>query len=195
MNNRKAIIVSGPNGAGKTTFAKEYCAEHELKYISADLIAESLNPDDLQEVAIEAGRQYFKEVYQCIEKNESFVVESTLSGISFQKVIDSLKNQGYSISIVFVFLQTPESCIERIKERVRRQGHFVPDEDVIRRFYRSIRNFWKVYKNLADRWYLICNSTNKFVEVAFGGKKDYSVSDERVFGNFLKIVEGPSERQ
>lgn len=130
MNNRKAIIISGPNGAGKTTFAKEYCSEHELKYISADLIAENLNPGDLQEVAIEAGRQYFKELYQCIEKNESFVVESTLSGISFRKVIDSLNKEGYSITIVFIFLKTPESCIGRIKERVRHQGHYVPDEDL-----------------------------------------------------------------
>jgi len=105
-------------------------------------------------------------------------------------VIQRLKDAEYSISVIFVFLHTPESCIARITERVRQKGHYVPEKDVIRRFYRSIRNFWDIYRNLSDRWYLICNSTDKFVEVAFGLKNEYSVSDEKTFEDFLKVAEG-----
>ena len=71
---------------------------------------------------------------------------------------------------------------------MRKGGHNVPDEDVIRRFYRSIDNFWNIYRLKADRWYLICNSTAQFVEVALGGENEYSVSEERLFEKFRGIV-------
>jgi len=190
---KHAVIIAGPNGVGKTTFAKEYCREHKLKYISADMIAERLNPENLQKVAIKAGRLFFKEIYECIEKGNSFVVESTLSGISFKNVIKNLKDAEYSVSIIFVFLLSPENCIVRIDERVRQHGHWVPEKDVIRRFYRSIKNFWNLYRHIVDDWYLICNSTEQFVEVALGQKNDYSTSDEKTFSNFLEIVDKLNE--
>jgi predicted ABC-type ATPase len=71
---------------------------------------------------------------------------------------------------------------------VRKGGHDVPDEDVIRRFHRSVENFWHLYKNMADRWYLICNSTPHFIEVAIGQGNNYSVSDEHLFNEFINMV-------
>ena len=185
---KNVIIIAGPNGAGKTTFAKEYLKEHDMRYISADLMAEQLSTGDIREVALEAGKQFFAELDNSIEARDSFIVESTLSGLGFRRIIDKLKQYSYTVSIIFVYVETPEICITRIRERTRKGGHPVPDDDVIRRFYRSIFNFWQLYKNEAERWFLICNSSQHIIEVAFGSRDDYSISDEQLYNTFKGLV-------
>ncbi|MEZ4888231.1 MAG: hypothetical protein R3E32_26110 [Chitinophagales bacterium] len=71
--------------------------------------------------------------------NLCLVVESTLSGNCLLKVVQRVKAQGYQISLVYIFLDSPETCIQRVRARVLKGGHHIPDEDVIRRYYRSIR--------------------------------------------------------
>lgn len=52
----------------------------------------------------------------------------------------------------------------------------------------TIANFWNLYKFMANRWYLICNSTSQFIEVAIGQGNEYSVSEEHLFDEFRGIV-------
>ncbi len=190
---KRAIIVAGPNGAGKTTFAKEYLKEHDIPYISADAIAEQMSDGDIREVALTAGRKFFSELYGAIESGKSFIVETTLSGLSFRRVLQQMKRASYTITIIYIYLETPEFCVARIEERTRSGGHHVPDADVIRRFYRSIANFWKMYKIEADRWYLICNSTQQFVEVARGQREGHSIIEERLYDSFLETIGSEDE--
>ena len=85
-----------------------------------------------------------------------------------------------------MFLETPHDCIQRIKLRVTLGGHFIPDEDVIRRYYRSKDNFWNTYKNLVDSWVMIYNSTNTTPQrVALGTSSNFVVELENLFQNFL----------
>jgi predicted ABC-type ATPase len=53
-----------------------------------------------------------------ITEGKNFVVESTLSGLGFQRMIHRLNKAGYTITILFVYLETAEICIKRVKERV-----------------------------------------------------------------------------
>ena len=59
---KEALIVAGPNGAGKTTFAEEYVAEHPRPFLSADAIAERLNPARPAQARLQAGRAFFAEL-------------------------------------------------------------------------------------------------------------------------------------
>jgi predicted ABC-type ATPase len=77
--------------------------------------------------------------------------------------------------------------IERIAERVKKGGHFVPDEDVRRRFIRGKRNFWRIYKDLADSWGLIYNSEGTFYEVALSENEEIEILDENLYQKFLQI--------
>jgi len=191
---KKAIIVAGPNGAGKTTFAREYLKENDIPYISADAIAEQISDGDIQKVALKAGKMFFSELDNTIEAGGNFIVETTLSGLSFLRIIKRMKAASYTITIVYIYLGTPEICVARIKERTRKGGHHVPDGDVIRRFHRSIANFWKKYKIEADRWYLICNSTQQFVDVAMGQKEEHSIVEERLYASFIEAIGFEYER-
>lgn len=108
----------------------------------------------------------------------------------------------YSSSVIFNYpfivhllsRETPKVFVARIKERVRKCGHHVPERDKIRHFYRSIINFWKIYKDMVDRWYLISDSTQQFIEVALRKGKDYSISEEMLFNSFSDNVGEKDER-
>lgn len=151
---KKCYILAGPNGAGKTTFANEFLPiEAEcLNFINADLIAQGLSPFQPAKMAIEAGRLLIERIAECVRKNESFAFETTLSGKGYIKKISDWKNEGYEIVIYFLQLPTVEFAIERVKQRVARGGHNVPEHDIRRRFQRSWVNFSMFYKQLADSW-------------------------------------------
>ena len=123
-----------------------------------------------------------------IAEGKDFIVESTLSGLGFQRLIRRLNQADYTITIVFIYLPTPESCIKRIKERVLKGGHDVPEVDIKRRFLRSQNNFWHCYKNQANYWHLFYNVTDEFVEVAAGKANQFVIINETLFKLFLREV-------
>ena len=183
--------MAGPNGSGKTTFASEYLRDSGVfEYISADAIAERLvsRQQEMDSVKIRAGRLFIKEIQELIESEKDFAVEVTLAGKGFSRIISRLKEAGYRVLIVFIFLKSPETCIARVRNRVSAGGHHVPTEDVVRRFYRSKRNFWYNYKDLVDQWHLYYNSTTYFQEVAVGRIDDVTVINEGLFELFVQDI-------
>ena len=77
-------------------------------------------------------------------------------------------------------------CVERVAARVRKGGHDVSEEDIVRRYYRSKHNFWHVYRHKADRWYLYINTSDGFQLVATGEEKAFQISDEVAFHQFMQ---------
>ncbi len=183
------IVIGGPNGSGKTTFANAFRKKYPYPYVNADEIAREMNPEAPEKVQLKAGRKFFEEVSELIENNRNFIVESTLSGRYLARVIREVKAKNYLLVMVFVYLETPETCIGRIRERLLKGGHFVPDEFVIRRFHRSKNNFWKEYKHHAEQWFVVYNSEQRFMEVVFGEKDDFFVNSNELFQQFLSDIE------
>jgi predicted ABC-type ATPase len=181
---KRAVIAAGANGVGKTTFALQFLAEHDFEFLNADEIAKELSAGNPSEKKISAGKIFFKKLNETVTQGKSLLLESTLSGRYLQQHFGIWRANGYQIQIVFIFVESPEVSIARIKERVKKGGHFVPDEDVRRRFDRGKKNFWQIYKNLADSWSLFYNSEGSFNQVAIGEKDDIFVIDQELFNKF-----------
>lgn len=188
MDKRQLIIVGGPNGAGKTTFAMEDLARRGGVYLGADAIAAEISPENPAAAAIEAGRLFLERFDQLIQTEQRLIVESTLAGKSLLRLIADAKAIGFLIKMKFIFVGSAETSLIRIKQRVDRGGHDVPEEDVRRRFSRSLVNFWTKYRLLADDWLLIYNSSNGPLRIADGVDDLLTVYREEYYAKFQQIL-------
>lgn len=178
---KELIIIAGANGSGKTTFSTDILSKTGYTFLNADEIEKELEVSKLQ-----AGKEFFRRLERLVSDNKSIVLESTLSGKYLIKVIENLKNSGYFVKIIYIFLESPQDCIQRIKIRVELGGHFVPDDDVIRRYHRSKTRFWNTYKNMADEWIMTYNSTDDEPQkVAIGSGSQFIVELENLFRDFI----------
>ncbi len=189
MEQPKLIIIGGANGSGKTTLAREFVLVDKIEYLGADEIARELNPTNPEHEAISAARIFSQRLEDYLAKQKSVLVESTLSGLSLQKHLAMAKTQDFEITIIFVYLDSPELCIERVAARVAKGGHHVPDEDIRRRFKRANINFWNVYKNLADDWSLFYNTGENIAQIAEGVLENTSILDAKEYEKWLKLTE------
>jgi predicted ABC-type ATPase len=92
---------------------------------------------------------------------------------------------GYSVTLLYFWLRTPEMAIERVKARVAAGGHDIPEDTIVRRYHVGIDYFFHQYAPICERWILADNSQIPFRVIAEGSKTDViNVKDEETF---LKI--------
>lgn len=190
MKNRNIYIIAGPNGSGKTTFAKEFLPDYAKcpNFINADLIAGGLSPFSPQTVAIKSGRIVLSQIHDFAAKGADFAFETTLSGKSYINLFHKMKDRNYKLHLFFLWIPTADFAIARIKDRVAEGGHDVPANDVRRRFYHGIYNFFKYYKSIADSWTLFDNSGTMPNIIAKGKNGHLEIFKDDVFNNIIKIA-------
>jgi len=148
-------IVSGPNGAGKTTFVKNTYLEYLERghFLNADIYAEEMNSGDVGNVAVSAGKWFLAEFDARLQKGDSFIIETTLSGKSLLKKIQKARENGFLVRLIFLMISTPWLCDFRVKGRVALGGHNIPEKDIKRRYSRGLQNL-PVYTASVDEFEL-----------------------------------------
>lgn len=124
-------IIGGVNGTGKSSLTGV------LKTQTTDLgIIVDVDKITAQAggSAIQGGRIALERMEDCLRRGVSFTQETTLSGRKTELTAARAKELGYTVRLYYVGLDTPEECLARIENRVRRGGHNIREDDVRRRF-------------------------------------------------------------
>jgi predicted ABC-type ATPase len=154
------VVLGGPIGAGKSTTAPQFLvgALQVTEFVNADVIAQGLSAFRSEEAAITAGRIMLQRLRQLARQRATFAFETTMASRTFAPWLESLRKQGYSIHMLFLWLPSPEMAIARVAERVRLGGHDVPKATVRRRYGAGWNNFLDLYMPLATSWRVYDNS-------------------------------------
>ena len=124
-------IIGGVNGVGKSSFTgvlKEQTTDLGT-IIDVDKITAEAGGNPLI-----GGKTALKKIRDCIDCGLSFTQETTLSGYKTEATAKEVKELGYQVRLYYVALDTAEESLSRIENRVRRGGHNIPTDDVVRRF-------------------------------------------------------------
>ncbi len=133
-------LLVGGNGAGKSTFYRLFLQDASISFINADLIAKQIAPDSPEAHSYEAAAIAAKLRSSYLKKGISFCFETVFSHPSKIDFVAEAKSLGYEIILVYIHLQSSELNLARIAQRVSEGGHSVPEEKVLARIPRTVRN-------------------------------------------------------
>ena len=172
----KLYIIAGCNGAGKTTASFTILPEVLgcKEFINADEIAKGLSPFQPESVAVQAGRIMLARMDELLQKGETFAFETTLATKSYKQKIEWAQANGYEVTLLFFWLDSPNMAKKRVAQRVAEGGHSIPSETIERRYYNGIANLFAIYIDMVDICYIFDNSEGERTPIAkkYKGEKE-----------------------
>ena len=163
-------IIAGCNGAGKSTSANVILPQflNCKEFVNADSIAAGLSPFQPDTVSFQAGRIMLNRIKELIDQKVTFAFETTLTTKSYINLLKKAKDNRYKIVLFYFWLNSVELALARIEDRVRKGGHNIPNDVVIRRYERSLDNLVNLFIPICDKWYIKDNSNEIYSEIAKG---------------------------
>ena len=175
-NFSKLYIIAGCNGAGKTTASFTILPEVLgcKEFINADEIAKGLSPFQPESVAMQAGRIMLARMDELLQKGETFAFETTLATKSYKQKIEWAQVNGYEVTLLFFWLDSPNMAKKRVAQRVAEGGHSIPTETIERRYHNGIANLFAIYMDMVDICYIFDNSEGERTPIAkkYKGEKE-----------------------
>lgn len=147
-------VLAGVNGAGKSSVAGATLRGTGGFYYNPDEAARELrlaNPGltqiQVNSAAWHRGREMLE---RAIAQRLDFTFETTLGASTIPKLLIDAARQGIEIHVWYAGLTTPEQHIARVRARVARGGHAIPEDAIRRRFEHSRLNLIMLLPVLAS---------------------------------------------
>lgn len=176
-------IVAGPNGCGKSTaYSRSDVAEFDgsVWIINPDLLTKRLQLEEglgLEAANLTAVKRIEAWLDASLDVHQTIGVETVLSTPKYRELVRRAKQRGFEIRFIYVYVDTLERQLERIRVRVAKGGHDVPAEKVAARRARSLQEFsWFFWK--ADRAWVFDNSGAEPNLVAWKDQVDLATHSE-----------------
>ncbi|GGF87800.1 MULTISPECIES: zeta toxin family protein [Cysteiniphilum] len=173
-----AIFLLGANGSGKSSLRA---------YLDLSNIQTNIDPDALNRIAmlknkdnplIFASKQAITLYKAALDNSLNTCMESTFSGKSILSRILRAKQQGYRTVCYFMGLESVELNIERVAHRVKKGGHDIATELIIKRYDESVANLIN-HHYLFDELHVIDNSLD-YYRLQFSRYQDQAVQYEKI---------------
>lgn len=185
-------VIAGPNGAGKTTFATKFLPDFVncREFLNADLIAAGLAPFAPETQNLRAGRLLLERIKELVSARDDFSFETTLSGRTYVRQLERMKQNGYRVYLFFLWLPSDELALARVANRVRQGGHNIEEADIRRRFKSGIKNFFDLYRPLCDSWWLYDGSQVPPTIIAKAEIRELNVRQHVLYNQITQNVGG-----
>ena len=118
-------------------------------------------------------------IAELMKNKADFAFETTLSTRSYKNLVIDAQKLGYSVTILYFWLDSPSLAIQRVKKRVENGGHNIPSDVIERRYNRGLENLFNIYIPICDRW-LVFDNMDLIPEIIAQGDK---------FGEFVSNSE------
>lgn len=114
-------------------------------------LIQSANPGIGQAAATSLAWGEGKRLLQrAINERCDFVFETTLGGKTITGLLGSALDAGMEVRIWYAGLSSPELAIARVRSRVARGGHPIPDATIRERYPRSLLNLIQLMPKLTE---------------------------------------------
>lgn len=155
--------MAGPNGSGKSstyqTFEYE-AAARSIWIINPDLLTlrlQQVEGLELLAANLQAVQRIENWLDVSIRAHQTVGVETVLSTDKYRRLVLAAKALKFQVRLIYVILDSPERCIERVRIRVTKGGHAVPEGKIVERYARSLAQLpW--FLEQADEASLLDNS-------------------------------------
>jgi predicted ABC-type ATPase len=147
-------VLAGTNGAGKSSVAGAMFRQSGADYFNPDEATRRIlaaNPGissaDANSAAWYEGKRLLE---RAIAERLDFAFETTLGGHTIPHLLHEAAAAGIDVRIWFVGLGSPELHIARVRARVARGGHAIPDEKIRERYDRSRINLIELIPTVTE---------------------------------------------
>jgi predicted ABC-type ATPase len=147
-------VLAGTNGAGKSSIGGAMLLQQGVEYFNPDEAARrilSANPGITQAEANSAawheGRRLLE---RAVAEQSNFAFETTLGGHTITALLETALLTGMEVRIWYVGLRSPELHIARVRARVARGGHDIPEARIRDRYESSRLNLIRLLPKLTE---------------------------------------------
>lgn len=134
-------VIAGPNGAGKSSIVGAMLLEAGVDYFNPDTEARRIKAENPSIVATEANAIAWRAGKNALERalagQKTFAFETTLGGNTIPALLGTAVDRGVQLKIWFICLESVELHIERVRARVAKGGHDIPESKIRERFQRA----------------------------------------------------------
>lgn len=137
-------IIAGPNGSGKSSLYGQTELEafdQSIWIINPDLLTERIRKvEKLSQVEanLEAVIRIETWLEASIQAHQTVGVETVLSTGKYRRLVLAAKAMQFEFRLVYVVLASPDLNVERVRLRVEKGGHDVPEAKIRQRWLKSI---------------------------------------------------------
>ncbi|HET6789811.1 MAG TPA: zeta toxin family protein [Aquabacterium sp.] len=137
----RLFVLAGTNGAGKSSLGGATIRARGGHYFNPDEAAAAIRQAQPHLSATQANSAAWHEgrrlLQHAVAHGQDYNFETTLGGRSFAKLLEDAAQRGFEVRIWYVGLASPEHHLARVKARVIKGGHNIPEVDIRRRFDQS----------------------------------------------------------
>ena len=85
------------------------------EFVNADEIAKGLSPFQPEMISFQAGRIMIERIDELLHSGVDFAFETTLTTLSYLHTIRLAKEKGYTVHLIYFWLNDVDLAIERVK--------------------------------------------------------------------------------